>query len=174
MDSWAAASIHRTPPLGQFHSRFQSRQFSILFGSTKRRHRFPRLWAITLSQSRTSLDRNRWPFRAAINDYGIKDGSSPPCRYQGAAAIVLVCYVTQRELRIYPMIHGETTAVRELTLIDCFERGVRGSFRGPSSREIYANRVIAGMQVSAPDPMIRSESAVFDKLTGTNLRRKYA
>jgi hypothetical protein len=35
-------------------------QLPILFGSTSRRHRFPRLQAIRLSHSRTSLDRNRW------------------------------------------------------------------------------------------------------------------
>jgi len=35
-------------------------QLSILFGSTSLRHRFPRLYAITLSHSRTSLHRNRW------------------------------------------------------------------------------------------------------------------
>ncbi len=36
-----------------------SDQFSIFFGSTSRRHRFPRLYASTLNQRRTSLDRKR-------------------------------------------------------------------------------------------------------------------
>jgi len=35
-------------------------QFSILFGSTSRRHKFPKEYAMMLRHSRTSLDRKRW------------------------------------------------------------------------------------------------------------------
>jgi len=43
-----------------------SDQFSIFFGSTSRRHRFPRLYASTLSHNRTSLERNRWQLSRVI------------------------------------------------------------------------------------------------------------
>lgn len=43
-----------------------SDQWSILFGRASRRHRLPRLSAITLSHSRTSLDRNRWQLSRVI------------------------------------------------------------------------------------------------------------
>ncbi len=36
-----------------------SDQFSIFFGRASRRHMFPKLWAIRLSHSRTSFNRNR-------------------------------------------------------------------------------------------------------------------
>ena len=37
-----------------------SDQLPMRFGNTSRRHRLPKLQAIRLSHSRTSLDRNRW------------------------------------------------------------------------------------------------------------------
>jgi len=45
-----------------------SDQLSILFGSTSRRQRFPRLQAITLSHSHTLLDRNRWQLSRVTRD----------------------------------------------------------------------------------------------------------
>jgi len=43
-----------------------SDQFSIRWGNASRRHRLPRLYAITLSHSRTSFDRNRWQLSRVI------------------------------------------------------------------------------------------------------------
>ena len=49
-----------TPVLTRRCWRLVSDHFSILFESTSRRHRLPKLSAIRLNHNLTSFDRNRW------------------------------------------------------------------------------------------------------------------
>lgn len=67
-----------------------------------------------------------------------------------------------RELRDYDVLHGISNAGERISLLRCFDRASRFSFSGIGTREIYANQVLKGFLVDAPDPEIASAEAVFE------------
>src|ERR1035438_6079662 len=60
------ALMSRPPVLTSLCCKLVRDQLLILCGNASRRHRFPRLYMITLSHSRTSLDRKRWQLSRVI------------------------------------------------------------------------------------------------------------
>ena len=57
--------------------------------------------------------------------------------------------------REFPLMHGETTGMGKVTLVDSFERG---------SDEIFANAVIDGFHAAEPDPPVWVAAAVIERL----------
>lgn len=64
----------------------------------------------------------------------------------------------------YDVLHGETASGERISLIRCFDRATRGSFRGLATREIFANRIIVGFHALQVDPWIESAEAVLRNL----------